>query len=220
MSVGGVINNAAAYGSLSAQQTQPVLTFNQNQVTYSWKDFCVDVDESRGGGSFSRFKAFYTLTNARDSVDMSSSNPDNLHPLGSADFNTVIVKNAHIAEKLANAQTNENGLYTLYQYETTPSESAYGRKWSGKRGESIIYSTVKGDAGFKILVNPCGYVGSWTDGSIEAPLEALWIASEFWGYDKNDMQARIRDFYGKFYDGYKPDIDKILDGSYAKFIDD
>ena len=215
MSVGGAINNAAAYGPLSTQLIQPVLTLNQNQVSYVWKDFCVAVDESRGGGGFSRYRAFFTLTNGRDAVDRGGINPDDLHQLGSDDFDTVIVKTRRIANALTQACSKENGLYTLYDYETTLSGSGYGRKYLGRRGESIVYSTVKGDVGFKTLVNPCGYVGSWTDGSIEAPLEALWIANKFWGYDETAMKNRIAEFYSTFYDGYEPNVDKILDGSYA-----
>lgn len=216
MGVGGVVNNAAAYGPLSTQLVQPVLTLNQNQVSYTWKNFCVDVDEARGGGSYPRYRAFYTLTNGRDAVDRGGINPDDLHPLGSDDFNTVIVKNSAIARALEAARQEEDGLYTLYQHETTPSASGFGRKYSGKHGESIVYSTVRGDVPYEIIVNPCGYVGSWTDGSIEAPLEATWIANRFWGLDDTVLADRISSFYETFYDGYEPDIDKILDGSYAE----
>ena len=79
-----------------------------------------------------------------------------------------------------------------------------------------MYSTVRGDVPYEIIVNPCGYVGSWTDGSIEAPLEATWIANRFWGLDDTVLADRISSFYETFYDGYEPDIDKILDGSYAE----
>ena len=216
MSVGGVINNAAAYGPLSTQAIQPVLTLNQNQVSYTWKNLDITVDETRGGGGYARYRAFYTLTNARDAVDRGSNNPDDLHALGSSDFDTIIVKTARIAQALESARQNTNGLYTLYNYETTMSGSGYGRKYEGKHGQSIIYSTVKGDVGYRIVVNPCGYVGSWTDGSIEAPLEALWIANQFWGYDSDRLRSRIAEFYATFYDGYVPNVDEILDGSYAQ----
>ena len=215
MSVGGVINNAAAYGPLSTEQLQPVLTLNQNQVSYRWQNFCVKTDERKGGGSYTNYRAYYTLTNARDAVDRGGINPNELHALGSEDFDTVIVKTSRIADALIAARQNENGLYTLYPYETTVSGSGYGRKYEGTHGQSIVYSTVKGDVEYRILVNPCGYVGSWTDGSIEAPLEALWIANEFCSLDYQTLVNFINEFYGKFYDGYTPDIDAILNGSYA-----
>lgn len=215
MSVGGVINNAAAYGPLSTKTVQPVLTLNENQVSYKWKKFCVDVDESKGGGSFTNYRAFYVLTNAREGVEKSGTNPAFVHMLGNEDFSSVIVASPKIAKALKAARKESNGLYTMYGLAQTASETAYGRKFEGSKGQSIVYSTVKGDAGYDIYVNPCGYVGSWADGSIESPLEALWIASKYWGYSESDLKACVKRFYDDFYDGYSPDVDKILSGAYA-----
>ena len=215
MSVGGVINNAAAYGPLSTDLTQPVLCINETLVSFKWKNFSVKVDEARGGGSFSIYRAFHVLMNARDMADAAVA--AETHPLGSEDFDTVIVKTQDIADALKGAREEKDGLYTMYERVSTGNTTGYGRVVTGKRGKSIVWTTVKGDVGYKILVNPCGYVGSWTDGSLESPLEALWIASKFYSYEASDLKEQVAAFYDEFYDY---DIDsktsKILDGSYAQ----
>ena len=215
MSVGGVINNAAAYGSLSTNTVQPVLGINENQVSFKWNDFSVDTDEKRGGGSFTRYRAYHVLMNARDAAD--SSVASETHPLGSDDFDTVIVKNKSIKDALKEARDEEDGLYTMYESATTGQTTGYGRVVNGKEGKSIVWTTVKGDAGYKILVNPCGYVGSWTDGSLESPLEALWVASEFHGHPVSSLEEKIEEFYDTFY-GYdvSSKTSKIISGAYAE----
>ena len=221
MSVAGVINNAAAYGPLSPDKMRPVLGINETLVSYKWNNSSFDVNEKRGGGSFPSYRAYHMLLNARDAAD--STQATETHPLGSDDFNTVLVKTRRIADALEAAKGEEDGLYTLYGYASTGSTEGYGRIVKGKEGTTIVWTTVKGDvtidgfAGYKIVVNPCGYVGSWTDGSLEAPLEALWVASEFHDYSPGDLNDKIIEFYRTFY-GYdiEPKLGNVLAGSYAQ----
>ena len=138
---------------------------------------------------------------------------------------SAVVSNAiaQSSEAESSAKAEEDGLYTLHGYVSTGSTQGYGRIVEGSEGTTILWATVKGDItvegspGFRIIVNPCGYVGSWTDGSLEAPLEALWVASEFYDYSQDDLEEKITEFYNTFY-GYdiEPKINSILNGSYAQ----
>ena len=60
-------------------------------------------------------------------------------------------------------------------------------------------------------------MGSWTDGSLEAPLEALWVASEFQSLDAGSFEAKVVEFYDTFYDyDIQSKMGSVLDGSYAR----
>lgn len=62
---------------------------------------------------------------------------------------------------------------------------------------NIIGTTIEGEYG--IYVNPKG-VGSWTDGSVESPLEAAWLSCKFQnGISMDELRGMVSDFYSTFY---------------------
>lgn len=62
---------------------------------------------------------------------------------------------------------------------------------------NIVTTSIRGE--YQVLVNPRG-VGSWTDGSAESILEALWIADKFSGtVSQTQLENAVRNFYRAFY---------------------
>lgn len=171
----------------------------------------------KDGGSFPQGNT-YLLTNAYDARDTESE-----HHLGSADFNTVIVRNANIQKKLiASRDKSKTGLYTPGTYQTLSSISGYGLDINGKllRTYSVQTNSSRNDTLYSVLVNPCGYIGSWTEGSMESFLESVWVANQFYDYSDSSLKDDICAFYSDYY-GYDLENDvsmlnSILKGSYAE----
>lgn len=214
MGCGGAVNNAAAYGSYSASATRLFLNYNENQVSYSWSNLDGNVTVGKDGGSFKQ-GGTYLLTNACDARDTEAE-----HHLGSPDFNKVIVKTQTIKDKLTAARKKPLGLYTPGTYQTVTGTSGYGLNLNGEllRCYSVTADDTRNDTLYGILVNPCGLVGTWSEGSMESFLEAVWVAHEFCGYDAAKLEEDIRDFYETFY-GYSlttDELESILDGTYAE----
>jgi hypothetical protein len=93
-------------------------------------------------------------------------------PLGKSDFPAIIVANNQIKSQI---QSN-----SFWNY-------------SGTGGPCVNNST------YQIYVNPSG-IGDWAAGSVESPLESLWIAHVICGqYSDTEMRSKVSDFYYQFF---------------------
>ena len=218
MGCGGVLNNAAVYGLVEPEKGYRLfLTYNENEVRYTWSNLSSSIKQGNNGGTFNGGNS--VLSNGYDAV--ASTDDNSIHYLGSSDFNTVIVKTSKIKSKLTAARKKSQGLYSMCTYQNggTASTSGYGYRISGTLLHSFSVGKDKDgkDVTYKILVNPSGMASSWTDGSMESCLESLWVASKYYGYSEKELKEKIKDFYSEFY-GYEPtqaELDKILNGDYA-----
>lgn len=210
---GGAVNNAAAYAAYSSDGLRMFLSYNENQISYDWSGLDSEVELGKDGGSFKQGGSC-VLANACDAQGL-----DKGHYLGSPDFNKVVAANADIAERLVKARKSPLGLYTPGSYETTSSMSGYGVVLDDKLllNYSVAADESRGDVLYDVLVNPCGMVGTWVEGSMESFLEAAWAASVFSGYDESSLRDDVSGFYRDFY-GYElsgSELDDILKGVYA-----
>ena len=111
--------------------------------------------------------------------------------LGSAEYPAIIVPSEYVKERiLADPIWKYFGLAT--------SSSGMNRDYGFLDEDgSIVKSNIVGP--YAIYVNPAG-VGSWTGGSAESILEAIWVAWKFQeAYTEAEVQEWMRDFYRTFY---------------------
>ncbi|MDO4501693.1 MAG: hypothetical protein Q4D06_00780 [Coriobacteriia bacterium] len=224
LSCGGALNNGAAYGEKRYTSIhRAVLQFSENMVSYSWTRKPADVTLGGKGGAFDDHDS--SLMNGYDAVDSPSLN--DAHPIGQSDFTKMIVRTKQIKKAVTEAQGAN--LYAPASFLRLNGVQGYGVEVDGKL--MYTYSTRKDtthttddgqvmDTGYQVVVNPEGLVGSWTAGSMESFLEALWISSEYYpdAVSTSHVKTRIADFYQQFY-GYEPtddELSNILSGSYAK----
>ncbi len=111
--------------------------------------------------------------------------------LGSSNFNKVIVDSENTRISMANSYAWEVGI---------PQEDGTGHAYLNSIGAD---TQIVGP--YEVLVNPSG-IGSWTTGSPESPLEALWANEIFNNNQSEDgafsaIRAEIEYFYSEFY-GY------------------
>lgn len=188
MSAGGVVNNAADY--IWGNNMVPVLEYNENTVSYTWRG--LDIEAGVNGGSGLAGKKTgnaKVLTNSADGSVM----------LGDAKFPAVVVKSSSIKKSLEKARSKAApGLYSLW------SDTGNGVIGTRFNGEVVRAYCKKGDGGsaYQVLVNPAGFMGSWADGGMESVLESLWAASSFYGNaDYSQLKASVSSYYKEFY-GY------------------
>jgi hypothetical protein len=92
--------------------------------------------------------------------------------LGRSDFPAIIVANNQIKSEI------QNNVFWNYD--------GYG-------GPCISNTT------YQIYVNPSG-IGDWAAGSVESPLESLWVAHVICGqYSNSEMRSKVSDFYYQFF---------------------
>lgn len=118
--------------------------------------------------------------------------------MGTAKYNKIIVASQDIKTKL-DAEINASGysLWKNYGLQNVNGTTGYGFVYNN----AIVYSNMQGSC--ETIVNPSG-VGSWTNGSPESPLEAMWASHIFSGdYDVAAIKSEISAFYETFY-GYRP----------------
>ena len=124
--------------------------------------------------------------------------------LGGESFPAIIAASEEIKAKIRNSNQ-----WTSYPAISNGTGVEYGFVDSHN---DIVRSTIVGN--YDILVNPSG-AGSWTEGSAESPLEAVWIAWKFRdAFTEAEMRSYISDFYSQFY-GYTlsdSQITEILNG--------
>lgn len=128
---------------------------------------------------------------------------DNATRIGSSSFNKIIVASKDIKNRI-DAEINASGysLWKNYGFQNVNGTTGYGFIYNN----TIVYSNMQGAC--ETVVNPSG-VGSWTTGSPESPLEAMWASNIFSGdYDLTAIKSEISAFYETFY-GYKP-TDSVL----------
>ena len=128
-------------------------------------------------------------------------------------FRTIIVDSEQTRREIHSSPVWEN-----HGYNTNPISgvSEYGRI----NGDSIELTNIHGP--YNVVVNPRG-IGSWTTGSPESPLEALWAQALFDLSSESDenqlqdlafdrIQNEITYFYSEFY-GVTPDLNAIKNGA-------
>jgi len=111
--------------------------------------------------------------------------------LGSELFPAIVVPSQYVKERI-----EADPMWDFYDVVTAKSgmQSDYG--FLDEEG-NIIKSNVVGE--YEIFVNPYG-IGSWTDGSAESILEAVWIAWKFHNaYTEEEFLNIVKDFYLNFY---------------------
>ena len=117
------------------------------------------------------------------------------HYIGTSSCRKIIVDSADtynaIAQSMAWAPTEW----------VTNSEGYSGYGYLTANG-TFVASNIHGDD-YELVINPCG-IGSWTEGSPEAPLEALWANQLFNnGLPESDafnaIATEIQYFYSEFY---------------------
>lgn len=128
--------------------------------------------------------------------------------LGSGNFNKVIVDSPDTRTKMINSYAWQVGI---------PPGDGSGHAFVNSLGEE---TQIEGE--YNIIVNPHG-LGSWTEGSPEAPLEALW-ANALFNEGRSEEDAfnsiipDIQRFYSEFYWGFDVTayLNSIKDASYKQ----
>ena len=107
------------------------------------------------------------------------------YQLGGASFPAIIVADSSVKSAIESSW--------FWQYHEADSEGFYTFEESG----SQIYRAIAGE--YSIYVNPSGMV-DWAEGSVESPLEAYWVAYEFYGtYTLDQVKNKTSEFYSTFF---------------------
>lgn len=121
------------------------------------------------------------------------------HYLGEADgaYTKIVVANSYIRDKILES-ISVGGIW--YSEKVSVSNDLITTDGQYGSEEMLIYSTIHGP--FDIVVNPSGGIGSWTEGSLESPLEAIWAAYAFHdAYSLDEVHQKVSEFYNQFF-GY------------------
>lgn len=131
--------------------------------------------------------------------------------LGSEEFPAIIVSEQYIKDKIM-----ADPMWKVYGKITGKSGLAKNYGFPDEDG-FVIKSNICGE--YAIYVNPYG-IGSWTDGSAESILEAVWVAYKFQNaYTEEEFTDIINDFYKRFYNYTLTESDwqLLLDGKDDSF---
>lgn len=82
----------------------------------------------------------------------------------------------------------------------------------GQDGQSYNYYSTTAYSSYEIHVTPTG-LQNWAEGSVESPLEAVWLAYRFYGaYNDGDIRSYVYNFYNTFFGAELTDsqIDELL----------
>jgi hypothetical protein len=128
--------------------------------------------------------------------------------LGQSNFKSIVVDSAATKAKI-----NASGiLWKKTEQHTVDSITDYGHVVSAGGADFLVISYVRGD--YNVYVNPCG-ITSWTSGSPESVLEAIWAGWRLNGkFSEADMKAELKNFYSTFYrhDLTDAEVNTILAG--------
>ncbi len=116
--------------------------------------------------------------------------------LGTEAYPAVIVADSSIRDDIYNA---EGGNYYKYHWQPGTMIAYNGTTVYGIYLDdgTFLSTRIQNEKEYQILVNPSG-VGSWANGSVESPMEAVWLANKFQGLNV-DMGSIVSDFYSTFY---------------------
>ena len=115
--------------------------------------------------------------------------------LGQSEFPAVIVASSAIKSALEEDAGNRK-LWTDYGAVASADGKLHGYGFADEIGQ-FVSSDIRGD--YDIHVNPNG-LGSWTSGSAEGVLEAVWIARLYYdAFSQSELEQEIADFYSTFY---------------------
>jgi hypothetical protein len=115
--------------------------------------------------------------------------------LGNEVFPAVIAASAAIKDAIQ-ADAENGGMWTEYGMVTSADARTRGYGFLDEIGQ-LVSTAIHGD--YRVLVLPSG-AGSWSAGSAEGPLAAIWTAMEFYGaFSEQELREYIRSFYREFY---------------------
>ena len=115
--------------------------------------------------------------------------------LGMEEFPAIVVASSAVKSAIE-ADAASNKLWTNYGPVSSADGKLHGYGFNDEIGQ-FVASDIRGP--YEIYVNPAG-VGSWTDGSAEGVLEAMWVAGQFYdAFTQEELSSAVTEFYSRFY---------------------
>ena len=109
--------------------------------------------------------------------------------LGEDGFPAIVVADQSIKDQI----TSDMHWQVYGKIQNGPYSTDYGFM----AGNEFVGTMIRGS--YDIYVNPSG-VGNWTDGSVESPMEAVWLACKFQNSCSMDqLRDLVSEFYTTFY---------------------
>lgn len=211
LSAGGVVNTAATFNGIHYEGVNMyVWQFNANYLSAA---------KSYWSGSGATVK---NMTGSGVTESLLCTKGAEWQGLGSPCYPAVVVASKAMKTQMEQDRDSGRGIYTVYPFHTKDHDT------SGvgiKVGTTILASVIGAEAtasrqtgtGYEVYVNPHGIVSSWTDGSVESPLESLWAAVVFQGLDEGVLEEYVQRFYREMYgvELSASQCARILDGTYC-----
>lgn len=194
MSVAGVLNNGARFTEKSNDYLAAIpVNLNTNTPAISGSTLKMYSDKAEN---------MLRVWGGDDTLDVG---------LGESgkNFNSIVVDSAATKNRI----TGSGALWKSYGKNTVDNMTDYGFVTNAGGSDMLIISYIRGD--YDIYVNPCG-ISSWSEGSPESVLEAIWTSWRINGASSEaEVKKEIRDFYKKFYryDLSDAQVNKILAGN-------
>ncbi|MDO4502900.1 MAG: hypothetical protein Q4D06_06920 [Coriobacteriia bacterium] len=222
MQCGGLVNNAAAASTKASAGMVPLWQFSANTFGFSAGDWS-GITVPLAGDSAIRSMDRVLLDSGKNGSNRTGLGSG----FGTSSFPKIIVTKQSIKAALIANSEKGNGMYTPYGWNGADGTGRVIEAYGANLGNIILYSTigVDGDKANAddgnlmgdvipddaILVNPHGVFSDWTQGSVDAFLEAAWI-SDVANDEANgvDWKAVAKDFYKSFYD-YDVNISSLTD---------
>ncbi len=203
LSYAGITNTASKEYNLTAAKlyTTP--------LRYSYGSLTVSGSKASNSGfnnSNSKYlETSYTVSLGGDDTDTVTTS------LGLSTFPCVIAANSDVKAGILSSKSQTKGQWALYGHINNADNTFNSDAFLDSAGR-LVRTQISGD--YDVLVNPSG-LRSWTDGSAESVLEAIWAAYAVRGaISESEVRTYISDFYTEFY-GYTPsssEISSILAG--------
>lgn len=241
--VGGLVNTGAAKSTESSKGTLGVWQFNTNIRNFRKDYWSYDSDgafaKSDDAGEISAAGWDTVLTTAsseRNGISVGSDIPITGlgASFGSPLFPRIIAGTRQVKEMMIENSMDEHGLYHAYGIPTKALDGSNGRFNPSTYGlayssTNILFASIGIDGGngqvstfasgvipdSAICVNPHGLFDSWTEGTLEACLEAAWVTDVVNGEMDVGYEDLVKEFYATFY-GYDlsaSELDSILAGT-------
>ncbi|MCD8132267.1 MAG: hypothetical protein LUE19_00200 [Clostridiales bacterium] len=156
-------------------------------------------------------KSYYYLQGSY-TVDLGDEDTDTVdYSLGLSNFPLVIAANSYVKSSIEASKAETYGQWTVYSHINNGDGTFNSDAFLDQNG-NMVRTQISSD--YEVVVNPSGF-RSWTGGTCESVLEAVWAAWRIRGsISESDVRSYISDFYSTFY-GYdltSAEIDTILAG--------
>lgn len=206
----GLINNAAELTTRSDTGKLAVWQFLTNTFPFKASQWTGN-STTKSAKAGTDYSLLTTSVNEMSTLPFGSS-------FGSSVFPTLIVTSESIKTALINNSALENGTYHPYSHvkstgvidgykvaEDSNIFTCIGFDGDKSTTENLLGSTIGEE---HIAVNPRGLTGSWTEGSVEAFLEAAWANDVVnAGSEAVGWESELKSFYQEFYDYTLTDAD-------------